>query len=77
MPKLPRITGEDACKAFAKAGFECCRIRGSHRILKHATNRNRLSIPVHKGKTLGAGLLLDKVKAADLTVEQFIELLKS
>jgi predicted RNA binding protein YcfA (HicA-like mRNA interferase family) len=77
MPKLPRITGKDACKAFAKAGFQCCRIRGSHHILKHPTNPNRLSIPVHAGQTVGLGLLERQIEAADMTVEQFIELLDS
>ena len=77
MPKLPRITGKDACKAFAKAGFWCCRIRGSHHILKRPTNPNRLSIPVHPGQNVGLGLLEDQIEAANLTVEQFIELYNS
>lgn len=75
MPKLPRITGECACSAFAKIGYECCRIQGSHHILKHPDRRERLSIPVHKGRTLGMGLLRSQIRIAGLTIEEFIALL--
>jgi predicted RNA binding protein YcfA (HicA-like mRNA interferase family) len=34
-----------------------------------------LSIPLHAGKTLGAGLLKSLIEASGLTVEKFIELL--
>jgi len=77
MPKLPRITGKDACKAFAKAGYEWHHTCGSHHILKHPINPNRLSIPVHAGETVGLGLLKDQIDKANMTVEQFIELLNS
>ncbi|MEI8371385.1 MAG: type II toxin-antitoxin system HicA family toxin [Planctomycetota bacterium] len=77
MPKTPRITGKTACKVFAKAGFRCCRIRGSHHILEHPAKPYRLSIPVHAGETIGLGLLKDQIEAAGMTVEQFIELLNS
>ncbi len=77
MPRPPAITGKEACKVFAKVGFEWCRTKGSHHILKHPTNRNRLSIPVHGGETVGLGLLEDQIKKANMTVEQFIELLNS
>jgi predicted RNA binding protein YcfA (HicA-like mRNA interferase family) len=73
--KLPRITGEEAIKAFFKDGYYLDRISGSHRILKHPDRKERLSIPVHKGNTLGIGLLGSQIKIAGLTVEQFIDLL--
>lgn len=61
--------------AFKKAGWILARISGSHQILKHARNPNRLSIPVHAGKIVGKGLLRAQIKAAGLTVAEFIELL--
>lgn len=76
MPKLPRITGEQAIKAFAKAGYHLDRVKGSHHILRHKEKTVRLSIPVHKKGTLGVGLLGDQIKAAGLTVEEFIALLR-
>jgi predicted RNA binding protein YcfA (HicA-like mRNA interferase family) len=73
--KLPRITGEEAIKAFCKDSYRLDRIHGSHHILKHPDRKERLSIPVHKGETLGIGLLGSQIKIAGLTAEQFISLL--
>lgn len=75
MPKVPRITGEEAIKAFNKDGFRLDRIRGSHHILRHPDKTARLSIPVHKGRTVGLGLLHSQIIAAGLTVEEFQRLL--
>ena len=70
--KVPRIKGEEAVKAFAKAGFYLDRIRGSHHILKHPHKTARLSIPVHAGQTVGIGLLSSQIGIAGLTIEEFI-----
>jgi predicted RNA binding protein YcfA (HicA-like mRNA interferase family) len=75
MPKVPRITGEEAIKAFGKAGFALDRVRGAHHILRHPEKIVRLSIPVHKGDTLGIGLLRKQIKDAGMTVEEFVALL--
>ncbi|MCX5637770.1 MAG: type II toxin-antitoxin system HicA family toxin [Planctomycetota bacterium] len=74
MPKVPRITGEEAVRAFGRAGFAVDRVRGAHHILRHPDKTVRLSIPVHKGETVGIGLLRSQIKDAGLTVEQFIDL---
>ena len=73
MPEVPRISGAKAVKAFERAGFEVVRIKGSHHIMKRTGHPNRLSIPVHAGKTVGVGLLKSQIDAAGLTVEKFIE----
>ncbi len=75
MPKVPRISGTDAIRAFGKAGFQEVRTNGSHHILKKAGHPYLLSIPVHKGKTVGVGLLKSQIEAAGLTVEAFLKLL--
>jgi predicted RNA binding protein YcfA (HicA-like mRNA interferase family) len=72
MPKLPRITGTEAVRAFEKAGFVLDRIRGSHHYLKREGSPIRLSIPCHAGRTVGAGLLSRQIKDAGMTVEEFI-----
>jgi predicted RNA binding protein YcfA (HicA-like mRNA interferase family) len=77
MPKLPRITGREAIRAFKKSGFKEDRTTGSHCVLKKDGYPLNLTIPVHSGKTIGAGLLKSLIEAADLTVEQFIEFLNS
>ena len=43
------------------------------RLSKDLTRRT--VVPVHKGKTLGRGLLLDILKDAELTVEELKKLL--
>ena len=73
--RIPRITGDEAIRAFRKAGFEVIRTRGSHCILKREGHPHRLSIPLHGGQILGTGLLKSQIEAAGLTIEQFIELL--
>ena len=73
MPSVPRIKGSDAVRAFQKVGYVLDRVAGSHHILKRGPST--LSIPCHAGKTIGPGLLHSQIKAAGLTVEQFIELL--
>jgi predicted RNA binding protein YcfA (HicA-like mRNA interferase family) len=75
MPKVPRISGQDAIRAFEKSGFTRARTRGSHVILKKDGHEFLLSIPVHKGKTVGVGLLKSQIDSAGLTLEEFIELL--
>ena len=72
MPEIPRITGKAAVRAFEKAGFTVDRVTGSHHIMKKSGHPNRLSIPVHAGKTIGKGLLAAQIKAAGLTLEQFL-----
>jgi predicted RNA binding protein YcfA (HicA-like mRNA interferase family) len=75
MANVPRISGAEAVRAFERAGFRHVRTTGSHYILKKDGHRYTLSIPIHKGKTVGVGLLRSQIDAAGLTVERFIELL--
>ncbi len=75
MPRVPRISGVEAIRAFGKVGFRQDRQRSSHCILKKDGHRYVLSVPVHSGKTLGVGLLKSLIDAAGLTVEQFTALL--
>lgn len=75
MPRVPRITGEEAVKAFSKVGFLLDHIHGVHHILRNPNNRHLLCIPVHKGETVGLGLLKKQIALADLSVEDFTKLL--
>lgn len=73
--RVPRITGREVVAAFAKVGYEVHRIKGSHHILKHPTKPRRLSVPVHKSKTVPPPLLRSLIRAAELTVDEFCQLL--
>ena len=69
MSKLPVISGMDAIKAFAKAGWIPHRQVGSHVVLRKENSKVTLSVPKHK--ELKPGLLRHLIKAAGLTVDEF------
>ena len=75
MPKFPRLTGQQVIAALKKAGFEVLRIKGSHHFMSHADGR-RTVIPVHRGETIGPGLMLKIVRDCEMEREEFLELLK-
>lgn len=74
MPKLPTVTAKEVIKALEKVGFQAVRQKGSHVRMKHENNCV-VTVPVHKGKIIGKGLLRKILRDAELTVEEFIELL--
>lgn len=71
--KLPIISGREAIKALSKIGYYVRSQRGSHVHLRHPT-RKALTIPFHD--EVARGTLRNIIKEADLTVEEFIKLLK-
>lgn len=73
MPRVPRISGAEAVRAFEKHGWRVARQSGSHVVLLREGSILSLSIPNHR--ELGPGLLVDQIKKAGLTVEEFIALL--
>ena len=75
MPKFPRLTGQQVIAALKKAGFEVLRIKGSHHFMSHADGR-RTVVPVHRGETIGPGLMLKIVRDCEMEREEFLELLK-
>ena len=72
--RLPRITGQQLIAVLGKSGFEVLRIRGSHHFLKHSDGRATV-VPVHRGETIGPGLLNKILRDAEMTKEQLRELL--
>lgn len=74
MSKLPVISGIKAIKAFSKAGWYPHRQVGSHVVLRKEGSKITLTVPKHK--ELKPGLLRQLIKVSELTVEEFVELLK-
>ena len=74
MIRLPSLTGEQVVKALGKAGFQVLRQRGSHVYLKHPDGRATV-VPVHKGESVGRGLLRKIMQDADLSRDEFLKLL--
>ena len=71
MSRLPIIDGINLVKILEKDGFVFNRIKGSHHILVNVQKQVTVSVPVHKGKTLGKGITSSIIKDAGLTVEEF------
>lgn len=73
MGKLGGISGKQAIKAFEKAGWQNLGRVGNHVVLIKAGVRANLSIPQHK--ELSIGTLRKLIRIAELTVDEFLELL--
>jgi len=74
MSKLPVISGETAVKCFEKLGYVVARQKGSHIRMWHTDKSKKpLTIPNHK--VLGKGLLRKLLRDAEISVEEFNELL--
>ena len=73
--ELPVISGKKAIKAFSKIGYVQTRQRGSHVRLRHLTDsaRRPLTVPLHK--ELKRGLLDALIRDANLSREEFKDLL--
>ena len=73
MGRLGNISGKEAAKAFAKVGWQTMGQVGSHLVMTKPGERANLSIPQHK--ELSVGTLRALIRAADLSVEEFLDLL--
>jgi len=73
MAKLPVVTGDDAIRAFGRAGFSPDHWKGGHAILYHPDGCH-LSVPGGR-KELKPGTLRTLIRKAGLTVDGFTKLL--
>ncbi len=76
MSGLHNLKPDRVVKAFERAGWTNEGQRGSHVKLTKEGNPNILSIPVHKGKPVKKGLIIDQIKKAGLTVDEFLKCYK-
>ncbi|MFH1031810.1 MAG: type II toxin-antitoxin system HicA family toxin [Chloroflexota bacterium] len=73
MTKLPVVSGAECIKALQRLGYRVDRTRGSHVWL---VCPGKAPVPVPKHHELGRGILRKIIKTADITVDEFIELLE-
>jgi predicted RNA binding protein YcfA (HicA-like mRNA interferase family) len=71
--KLANISGKEAAKAFAKAGWQTMGQVGSHLVMTKSGCRANLSIPQHK--ELSTGTLRSLIRSSEMSVDDFLELL--
>ena len=75
MPNIPIVTGQKLIKILLKKGFKLNRVSGSHHILVNQAEHLTVSVPVHKGKTLGKGITLAIIKDSGMSIEEFLKLI--
>jgi predicted RNA binding protein YcfA (HicA-like mRNA interferase family) len=73
VPKLPVISGDDAIRALERLGFIVVRQRGSHVVLRRGVD----GCVVPKHRELKTGTLAGLIKQANISVDEFINALKS
>lgn len=73
MGTLANISGKEAAKAFAKAGWQAVGQIGSHLVMTKSGQRANLSIPQHR--ELSVGTLRALIRCAGLSVAEFLDLL--
>ena len=75
MPKLPRVTPKMLLRVLQRLGFYVHHQTGSHVNLRHRTKVHLHVVVPRHGGDLAPKTLKSILVQAELTVEQFIELL--
>lgn len=70
--KLPALKPKKVIKALERGGFEVHHVTGSHYVMKKGGRR--VTVAYHK-KDLKPGTLKSIIEQAELTVEEFLDLL--
>jgi predicted RNA binding protein YcfA (HicA-like mRNA interferase family) len=74
LSKLPVVSGREVVRALGKIGYERDRQKGSHIVLRQATEPyRRLTVPDHD--EVSKGTLRSIIRETGLTVEEFLDLL--
>ena len=73
MPKLRRVSGQEAIRALERLGFVQVRQRGSHVILTRQTPEGEVGCVVPLHRELAIGTLRGILKQAQLMPEEFME----
>jgi predicted RNA binding protein YcfA (HicA-like mRNA interferase family) len=73
VPKLRRVSGEEAIRALERIGFRRVRQRGSHVILKKETAQGSVGCVVPLHRDLAIGTLHGILQQAKVTAEEFMQ----
>ena len=75
MPKLPILKAKELIKILNRLGFFKFHQVDSHAQFKHSDGR-RITVPIHPSKEIGKKILRGIINDPDLTVEEFIKILR-
>jgi predicted RNA binding protein YcfA (HicA-like mRNA interferase family) len=73
MPKLRRVSGQDAIRVLEQLGFVQVRQRGSHVVLKRQTPEGEVGCVVPLHRELAIGTLRGILKQARVTPDEFVK----
>jgi len=73
MPKLRRVSGQEAIRALKRLGFVQVRQRGSHAVLKKQTPEGEIGCAVPLHRELAIGTVRGVLKQAKVTPDEFME----
>jgi predicted RNA binding protein YcfA (HicA-like mRNA interferase family) len=72
--KLPVVSAKECIRVLQKAGFEIIRQTGSHITMARKEPSAKAIVPNHK--EIADGTLKNILRQADMTVDEFVKLLK-
>ena len=75
-PKLPVVSGRQVIRVLERLGYQVVRQRGSHIRLRDERDPEHLPVTVPDHRSLKPGLLRQILRDANLTVDEFVDLLK-
>ncbi|MDY6911573.1 MAG: type II toxin-antitoxin system HicA family toxin [Chloroflexota bacterium] len=73
MSELTPANSDEVVRILEKLEFVRIRQSGSHAVYRHE-NGKWVTVPMHKGKDLGKGILRKIIKDTGMTVEEFQKL---
>jgi predicted RNA binding protein YcfA (HicA-like mRNA interferase family) len=73
MPRLQRVSGQEAIRVLERLGFEKIRQRGSHVVLKKQTAEGTVGCVVPLHRELAIGTLRSVLRQARVTPDEFME----
>lgn len=73
--KLPAVTGKQLIRVLESQDWYLKRTRGSHHYLRHPSIPDAIAVPVHGSRNVKPGLLLNILKTAGISREEFRQLL--
>ncbi|OGZ31792.1 MAG: hypothetical protein A3H02_01925 [Candidatus Niyogibacteria bacterium RIFCSPLOWO2_12_FULL_41_13] len=76
MPKLPIVKARELIRVLRKLGFEEFHRVGSHAQFKRGDGR-RTTVPIHSGKDIKKKTLKSILDDLEISIKEFIKILKS
>jgi predicted RNA binding protein YcfA (HicA-like mRNA interferase family) len=74
--KISRIRCEELVRVLKKAGFAEKRQKGSHLTMWRESDKRRVTVPIHPGREVPIGTLRSILRDADISADNFRDLLK-